>query len=283
MFFRSIISIFILALTISPSRAQQSGEQLKPKVFAIGDARVILEPGKTLAKATVVIRDGLIEAVGSEVKSPADALLIDGKGLVVYPGFIDAMSNWGFDPGLRRSEAGPPAPVDFASEALAATKPDNRKGMTPEFQVATALRMEEEPAEAWRKLGFTAHLIAPDGGMMVGQSALVSLSGATPREAVLRSTVAMHVAFHAAPGNDYPRSLMGIVAHCRQTLLDAGYYQRSWAAFERQGRTGHRPPLDPCLDALGSILPSVAQARKIPVVFEADSKDEIHRALDFAE
>src|SRR5207245_647949 len=65
--------------------------------------------------------------------------------------------------------------------------------------------------------------------------------------------------------------------------LDAGYYQRSWAAFERQGRAGHRPPLDPSLDALGSILPSVAQARKIPVVFEADSKDEIHRALDFAE
>lgn len=277
------ISSFFALLTIAiPAFAQNPGEQslahLKPTVFAIRDAKVISEPGKVLPKATVVIRDGLIESIGAEVKPPADALIIDAKGLTVYPGFIDALSNWGFDPGLRRSVAGPPAPVDFASEALAATKPDNRKGMTPEFQVATALRMEEEPADAWRKLGFTAHLIAPDGGTIVGQSALLSLSGAVPREALLRSPVAMHLAFHSIPGNDYPRSLMGILAHCRQTLLDAGYYQRSWAAFDSQGGIGHRPPLDPCLDALGSIL-----SRKIPVVFEADSNDEIHRALDFAE
>src|SRR5262249_48303606 len=157
---------------------------------------------------------------------------------------------WGFDPALRRSESGPPAPVDFAAEALAATKPDNRKGMTPEFQVATSLRVEDEPTDNWRKIGFTAHLIAPDGGFIVGQSALVSLSGAPPREALLRSPIAMHLSFHGLPGNDYPRALMGIIAHCRQTLLDAGYHQRMWAAFEQNGRMGRRPPLDPSLDAL---------------------------------
>jgi imidazolonepropionase-like amidohydrolase len=274
-----LATVAILSTSIAqPSFGQNTSEHLKPTVFAIRDAKVISEAGKVLPKAMVVIRDGLIDAVGSEIKPPADALIIDGKGLIIYPGFIDAMSNWGFDPGLRRSVAGSPSPVDFASEALAATKPDNRKGMTPEFQVATALRMEEEPADAWRKLGFTAHLITPDGGTIVGQSALVSLSGAVPREALLRSPVAMHLAFHTIPGNDYPRSLMGIIAHCRQTLLDADYNQRSWAAFEQQGRIGHRPPVDPSLDALVSML-----ARKIPVMFEADSKDEIHRALDFAE
>lgn len=278
MFFRSIICILALALAIFPSRAQKPGEQLKPKVFAIRDARVIPEPGKTFAQATVVIRDGLIEAVGPDVKPPSDALIIDGKGLTVFPGFIDTMSNWGFDPALRRSEAGPTAPVDFSSEALASTTPDNRKGMTPEFQVATALRMEEEPAEAWRKLGFTAHLIAPDGGFVVGQSALVSLSGSVPREALLRSPVAMHMALRGIPGNDYPRALMGVIAHCRQTLLDAGYYQRLWSAFRKGGGVGHRPPLDPSLEALDLIL-----SRKLPVIFEADSKDEIHRALNFAD
>jgi hypothetical protein len=274
---RPYLSLLLLFGAL-PCAAQSPSEPLRPSVFAIRDARVFAEPGKMMPKATVVIRDGLMETVGPDAKIPADALLIDGKGLTVYPGFIDAMSNWGFDPALRRSEAGPPAAVDFASEALAATKPDNRKGMTPEFQVATSLRMEEEPADAWRKLGFTAHLIAPDGGTIVGQSALVSLSGAPPRQSLLRSPVAMHLAFHGVPGNDYPRSLMGIIAHCRQTLLDAAYYQRLWAAFEQQGQTGHRPPFDPSLDALGSIL-----SRKMLVVFEADSKDEIHRALDFAE
>jgi imidazolonepropionase-like amidohydrolase len=262
----------------SPSSAQTPTEQLKPTVFAISDARVFTEPGKVLAKATVIIRDGQIQAVGPDIKPPPDALLIDGKGLTVYPGFIDALSNWGFDPALRRSEAGPPAPVDFASEALAATKPDNRRGMTPEFQVGTALRMEDEFANDWRKVGFTAHLIAPDGGFIVGQSALVSLSGSVPRESLLRSPVAMHLSFHNIPGNDYPRALMGIIAHCRQTLIDAAYNQRLWSAFEKSGRVGRRPPQDPSLEALGLIL-----SGKLPVIFEADSKDEIHRALDFAE
>ena len=121
MILRLSLSVIFLISAAVPSVAQNPGEHLKPTVFAIRDAKVISEPGKVLPKATVIIRDGLIEAVGAEVKPPADALLIDGKGLTVYPGFIDAMSNWGFDPGLRRSEGGPSAPVDFASEALASS------------------------------------------------------------------------------------------------------------------------------------------------------------------
>lgn len=251
---------------------------LKPTVFALRDARVVTEPGQVLPKATVVVRDGVIEAVGADVKAPPDALVMDGKGLTVYPGFLDALSNWGFDPALRRSEAGPPAPEDLAGEALAVTKPDNRKGMTPEFHVQTALKADDEQADNWRRLGFTAHLIAPEGGTIVGQSALVSLSGAPPREAVLRAPVAQHVAFRGVTGNDYPRSLMGIIAHTRQTFLDAGYNQRLWKAFEDAGRVGKRPPLDPALAELAPAL-----AGKQPVAFEADSRDEIHRALAFAD
>ncbi len=259
--------------------APQPAPVLRPTVFAIRDARVVTEPGKVLPQATVIVRDGVIEAVGADVKAPADALVIDGTGLTVYAGFLDALSNWGFDTALRRSEAGPAAVEDFASEALAATKPDNRKGMTPEFQVASALKAEEEQADTWRKLGFTAHLVAPDGGVIVGQSAVVSLSGGPAREALLRSPVALHVAFRTVPGGgDYPRALMGVIAHARQTLLDAGHYLRQWAAFEKGGQAGRRPPLDPSLADLG-----LALERKLPVVFEADTRDEIHRALDFAE
>src|SRR5262249_13683347 len=144
-----------------------------------------------------------------------------------------------FDAALRRSESGPPAAEDFASEALAATKADNRKGMTPEFQVATALQtVTDQQVDPWRRLGFTAHLVAPDGGFCVGQSALVSLSDAPPREAIIRAPVAMHAALQPVPGNDYPRVLMGVVAHARQTLLDAGHYQHVWAAFDKRGGIG---------------------------------------------
>ena len=272
------IACFVLALAIIRTATAERSDSLRPTVFAIKDARVVAAPGQVLPKATVVIRDGLIEAVGADVPTPADALVIDGKGLTVYPGFLDALSHWGFDAALRRSEVGAAAAEDFASEALAATKPDNRKGMTPEFQVSTALKPDDEQADNWRRLGFTAHLIAPEGGMIVGQSALVSLSARPPREAVLRSPVAQHLAFRPIGGSDYPRVLMGVIAHCRQTLLDAGHYQRLHRAYEATGRVGRRPPLDPALADL-----SLALDGKQPVVFEADSRDDIHRALDFAE
>src|SRR5262249_24668636 len=222
---RRCLVVVLLAVLLGalawPTAAQRPGG-LKPTVFAIRDARVVTEPGKVLPKATVVIRDGLIEAVAADAKVPPEALAIDGKDLTVYAGFIDALSHWGFDPALRRSETGGPAPEDYAAEALAATKADNRKGLTPEFVVGTALRNEDDQADNWRKAGFTAHLVAPEGGIVVGQGALVSLSGAAPRESVLRSPVAMHASFRLPGGNDYPRALMGVMAHTRQTLLDAG-------------------------------------------------------------
>jgi imidazolonepropionase-like amidohydrolase len=273
-----IVAALALFLCCSHGPAAAQGRDgLQPTVFAIRGARIIPEPGKVLENATVVVREGTIEAVGAEAKVPPDALVIEGKGLTVYAGFIDALSTWGFDQAQRRSAIGMPASEDFASEALATTQSDNRKGMTPEFVVSMALTNDTDKADAWRKLGFTAHLIAPEGGFIVGQSALVSLSGAPSREAILRSPVAMHAAFRPMPGAEYPRVLMGIVAHCRQTLLDAGHSQRSWAAYEKGGRVGRPPVLDPSWAALG-----LALDRKMPVVIEADSKDEIHRALDFA-
>src|SRR5262249_53730062 len=145
------------------------------------------------------------------------------------------------------------------------------------FIVSNALKADDAQADAWRRQGFTAHLVAPSDGYLVGQSALVSLSNAAAREAVVRSPVAMHAALRTF-GAGYPRSLMGVVAHTRQTLLDAGHYQRTWAAYEKSGRSGRRPPVDPGLESLGQVLDG-----KLPVVFEADTRDSIHRALDFAE
>src|SRR5215210_5849195 len=59
-------------------------------VYAITNARVVTVNGATIERGTVVIRDGLIAAVGANVSAPPDARTIDGTGLTVYPGLIDA-------------------------------------------------------------------------------------------------------------------------------------------------------------------------------------------------
>ncbi len=270
------LGIVLLLAVPRPSDAQTAAE-LRPTAHAIKDAKVVTEPGKVLDKATVVIRDGFIVAVGPDVAIPPDALVTDGKGITVYAGFLDAGSARGFDAALRRSQTGAPAVEDMAADPLAATKADHRKGLTPEFAVQTALKLDEETIAPWRRVGFTAHLATPSGGYFSGTSAVVSLSDLVPRDALLRAPVALHVRFDRVQEQGYPSALMGIIAHCRQTMLDAGWLKRQWATFEANGRVGKRPASDPGLEALWPALEG-----KIPVAFEADTADQIHRALDFA-
>lgn len=268
-----IATALLLALSSSVAFAQPP----KATPHAITNARVVVSAEKVLPKATIILRDGVIaDIVEGDAKAPADALVIDGTGLTVYPGFIDAGSPRGHDAALRRSEGGPPEPEDLASDVLAATKPDHRKGLTPEFEVRTALKSDEESIAPWRKLGFTTQVVAPEGGFLNGQSVLLSLSGAAPRSAILRPVVAHHACLRTIPGADYPRALMGVFAHVRQAFLDAGWHGRRVKDFEA-GKLPGRPPFDPALDALATAL-----GGKVPVMFEADRVDEIHRALDFA-
>lgn len=276
MIHRPWIPLLATLLVASTLDAQQP-KVIPPTVFAIKNVKAVPEPGKVIDNATLVIRDGVITAIGADVEAPVDALVIDGKGLIAYPGFIDAMSNWGFDNDKRKPAGGPPAQEDIASEALVATKPDNRKGMTPEFEVRNALKSDKGLSEKYRKVGVTAHLIAPEGGFVVGQSALISLSETAPRESLLKPNAALHLAFRNLGGSEYPRALMGVIAHTRQAFLDAQHYARIWDRFEKGGRVGKRPPSDPALEALSNVMKN-----KTPVVFEADSLDEIHRALNFA-
>ena len=61
-----------------------------PRIFALKNATLIPEPGKKIENATVIIRNGVIEAAGKKIKVPADAFEIDLSGKTVYAGFIES-------------------------------------------------------------------------------------------------------------------------------------------------------------------------------------------------
>jgi hypothetical protein len=94
---------------------------------------------------------------------------------------------------------------------------------------------------------------------------------------VIRTPVALHIAFRVVSSNSYPNSLMGVFSMVRQAFLDAQHYQAHWAAYRANPRGLKRPTDDPSLEAL---LPALK--RELPVVFHADTEREIIRALDFA-
>src|SRR5258708_5470693 len=85
--------------------AQRSAVEQAQAALAIRNARILTGSGAVLNKGTVVLRDGFIEAVGESVAIPADASVVEGDGLTVYPGLIDALSGWGMPASLA-----PPAP-----------------------------------------------------------------------------------------------------------------------------------------------------------------------------
>ncbi len=306
-----------LAAAWSPVSADDRsslGSGVYPAAYAIQGAKVIAAPGKVFDPGTIVVRRGVIEAVGpaKEIAIPYDAESIEGKGLVVYPGFIDLYTTVGQRSGVERSATGRGRPVDLAEAPLASTPADNRRGLTPEFEVAGQIELTEALAEPRRRLGFTDLLSAPAGAIATGQSALVSLSGLPRREAILAAPVALHVnlappfepggtagrpdANPPTPGpgpgpgqgrrrgaepagpveNPYPRALMGAIAHLRQAMLDADHLHTLNAFYEAHG--GVQPPYDPALKSL-----EAARQRKLAVWWEANSRDEIHRALDLAE
>src|SRR6266545_5712354 len=96
-----VLIVLLLALTLvafatwhySASEAQR---HTGTDTYAITNARIVTVSGPVVARGTVVIRDGLIAAVGANVAAPADARVIDGTGLAVYPGLIDANTSLGF-------------------------------------------------------------------------------------------------------------------------------------------------------------------------------------------
>src|SRR5512144_3137239 len=72
-----------------------SAAETRAQSYAITNARIVTVSGPAIENGTVVVRNGLIDAVGANLQPPADARVIDGTGLTVYPGFIDALTNIG--------------------------------------------------------------------------------------------------------------------------------------------------------------------------------------------
>ncbi len=265
--FVSLLAFGLVSLSQSPPSA--------PLTYAIVNARIVMDSERVLKKGHIVIRDGLIEQVGTEVIIPADAEIIQGDGLVVYPGFIDAHATSGLQlPEWRPDQDTPP---DTLSDAPSYMRLANRKGIRPELRAVEHLTLTDTVLVPYRQGGFTTALIAPSGGAINGTSVLVNLSGAPKRECVVKPVVAMHFAFQMPRTvRGYPTSLMGIFAHLRQTLLDAHYFRALQAAFENG--SGKRPPADEALEALQPVLLGT-----MSVVFDADTEIEIRRALRFAD
>ena len=83
--------ILALAALVLLAGGPLLADQELHRVWAVKDARIVTLAGPPIEKGTLIIRDGLIEAVGAGLPIPKDAEVIDGAKLTVYPGLIDGL------------------------------------------------------------------------------------------------------------------------------------------------------------------------------------------------
>jgi imidazolonepropionase-like amidohydrolase len=266
----------------APAGAQRGAGGLD--AYAITNARVVTVNGPAIERGTVVIRGGLIAAVGAGLAAPPDARAIDGTGLTVYPGLIDASTSLAIP---RPSPT--PTPAAGAGGGLAglfgqtspsAVSPNSSQppGLQPEILAADIIRAGGPEIEAARSAGITAAQTAPRGNVFLGQSAVINLAGDTPQQMIVRTPVALYVGLNPIGQGNYPGSLMGVFSSVRQMLLDARRFREANEIYERNPRGLRRPEQDKSLAALQPVL-----ARQMPVVMQADRVREIERALDLAQ
>jgi imidazolonepropionase-like amidohydrolase len=227
---------------------------------ALVGARVVTGPGQVLQNATIVVRNGLIVSVGANVQAPAGARVWDLKGRTVYPGFIDAHADLGVGEVPQGGDVGPTH-----------WNPQVRAW----YSTASTFRDDSTRRRSLRSLGFGTALAVPKQGIFRGKASVVNLSEAGARERVLRPDLVQAVGFQRSftLGGMYPNSAMGTTALMKQTLMDAEWYIRAWAAYERSGRAILPPETSEALAALRSTV----QGQQ-PVLFQTGSEEEYLRA-----
>lgn len=261
-----------------------SGQQAAPYVYAITGARIVPVSAPAIDRGTIVVRDGVIEAVGASVAPPADAVIVQGSGLTVYPGLIDMGSSAGL--------ALPPPPRADNPQTTAEVERAKTDALLRAHVRAADYVEPAAPALArMAAAGITASLATPGGDAIRGQSALMNTAlapddpaiGALAPErrgaTVLRTPVALHVSFPDRPagGNAYPNSLMGVIAFVRQQFLDAQHYQATVQYAERTARPMTVPAYKAAYEAMQPALTA-----RMPVAFRAEQAREIRRALEMA-
>jgi hypothetical protein len=231
---------------------------------ALVGARVVTAPGQVLENGTVVIRDGIITAVGRNVAAPAGARVWDLAGLTVYPGFIDAHADLGMDAVPQGGDVGPTH-----------WNPQVRAW----FSTTTHLRDDSTRRAGLRSLGFGTALAVPKQGIFRGKASVVNLGDVGNRERVLRPDLVQAVGFQRSfqLGGGYPNSPMGVIALMEQTLMDADWYIRARDAYEKSGRSVLPPETSEALAALSPVVRG-----QQPVLFLTQSEEDYLRAHKLA-
>lgn len=265
----ALLTVGIVAAGSAPAADGKPGAS----VVAVRGGRVHTLAGPPIENGTVLIRGERIVAVGSAVRIPANALVIDATGLEVYPGLFDPISRLGL------TEVG----------RVRATVDINELGdYNPQLVAATAVHPASEHIPVARANGITHAVTAPGGSVLAGQASLIHLNGWTIEEMLIRRSVGMMVDWPTLQTRRFDPSTFRVrerpfrevkkeydkkIAELEDWIEAARHYAQALAQgspekFERDRK----------LEALVPVVEG-----ELPIIVRANRARAIRDAVDFAE
>lgn len=227
----------------------------KVATYAFTNATIVAESGSVLNAATMVVKNGKILSIGSNVSIPKEAMVVDCKGKYIYPSFIDLYSDYGMPPLAavqRRFNFNAPAQLT-----------SNQKGaygwnqaIRSDVQAVTQFAANDDKAKLLRDQGFGTVLTHVQDGIARGTGTLVTLADDKENKTVLKDKASSHFSFSKGSSTQvYPSSLMGTISLLRQSFLDAQWYKNNASK-----------------EGLNLSLQSWNENLSLPQIFEANDK-----------
>ena len=258
------------ALALAALGALAAFSAARAETVALVGGTVHPVSGEDISNGTVVIRDGRIAAVGSEISIPADAKRVDVSGKHVYPALFPPVTVLGL--------------VEIQS--VRATVDTVELGeVNPQARGDFAMNFDSELLPVARSAGILVAGVTPIGGIVSGSLAAMSLDGWTWEDASIRAPAAIFVVWPSLTIDRSPQARFSVRVQERrrddalEKLKEAFASARAYAgARAAEGKSGvPRHDFDPKLEAL---VPAVTG--KIPVIIAAHTVQQIRAAIGWA-
>jgi imidazolonepropionase-like amidohydrolase len=223
--------------------------------YVFTNATIVKDAATTLSSATMVIKDGVIKAIGKDIAIPKDAVTIDCKGRYIYPSFIDIYTDYGMpapQPGTGGFNFFGPTQFNSATKGAYGWN----QSIKSEVDAYRSFAKDEAKANSLRELGFGTVLTHIKDGIARGTGALVTLANDNENFSIIKEKASANYSFNKGTSTQsYPGSMMGMIALLRQTYLDAQWYKQK-----------------PAGEGLNLSLQAWLDNQSLPQIFDAGDK-----------
>lgn len=239
----------------------------RPEIYGLKNAQVVVDHNQTLSDTDILIINGRIEKVGSNLTFPEGTVVKDLEGKTVYPSFIDLFTSYGL-PAVARRSANQMAMMMGGQGQRTQTAERPRiadywnQGIHESYDAVSEFKVNDTTAATFRKAGFGTVLTGKNDGLARGTSAMVLLTDSKAQEAVLMAKATTNYSLNKGSSEDrYPMAQYGSIALLRQMQYDAIWY--------------HALPEGYFFDAS---LEALKMNKNLPKIFEVSDKYEVLRA-----